>query len=233
MGRSSGIQWPPPECCVRVPCGPPVVSPSTRRSSTAVPCHAASASARAMMRDNPAGRHRPLTGFIVLLVSTLFARGAAAQTDKQIWGELTLDWIKSHTFTLGGDVEPKVLVARSASTTSCGHVRKSAVTSPSSPGSGHSSAIAWGSHQTSSTSWTLSWIGFLQTRDPGTIAMRLRRSASRLTSLCRFISLLRRLALRFRRLSSDSASGPNRWRRSGGAFMWLRTRPISRVMTDS
>jgi len=67
----------------------------------------------------------------------------------------------------------------------------------------------------------------------GTTAMRLRRSASTRTSLCRFISFLRRLALRFRRLSSDSASGPNRWRRSGGAFMWLRTRPISRVMTGS
>ena len=59
------------------------------------------------------------------------------------------------------------------------------------------------------------------------------RSVSTLTSLHRFISFLRRLALRFQRLSSDSASAPNRWRGSGGAFTWLRTRPISPVMTDS
>jgi Protein of unknown function (DUF2490) len=49
---------------------------------------------------------------IVLLVITLFAPRAAAQTDKQIWGELTLDWIKNHTFTFGVDVEPKLLVAK-------------------------------------------------------------------------------------------------------------------------
>lgn len=39
-----------------------------------------------------------------------------------------------------------------------------------------------------------------------------------------------RLALRFRRLLSDWARGPNRWPRSGGGFMWLRTRPSSRVV---
>jgi hypothetical protein len=65
-----------------------------------------------MTRDQPARRHRPSTGFIVLLVSALFAPAAAAQTDKQIWAEITLDWIKSHTFTFGVEVEPKVLVAK-------------------------------------------------------------------------------------------------------------------------
>jgi hypothetical protein len=44
-------------------------------------------------------------------VSTLFAPGAA-QTDRQIWGEITLDWIRSRTFPVGVDVEPKVLVAK-------------------------------------------------------------------------------------------------------------------------
>lgn len=100
-------------------------------------------------------------------------------------------------------------------------------------GSGHSSAMAWRSRQSPSTLWTLWWIGFLQKRDPGTTAMRLRRSASTLTSSCRCISFLRPSGLRFRRLSSDSASGPNRSRRSGVAFTWLRTRGSSRVMTDS
>ena len=47
-----------------------------------------------------------------LLAVALFASPAAAQIDKQIWGELTLDWIKSHTLTFGVDVEPKVLVSK-------------------------------------------------------------------------------------------------------------------------
>jgi hypothetical protein len=49
-----------------------------------------------------------------LLASALLASPAAAQTDKQLWGELTLDWIKSHTITLGVDAEPKVLVSKAA-----------------------------------------------------------------------------------------------------------------------
>jgi hypothetical protein len=53
-----------------------------------------------------------LRALIVLFLSVLFAPPAAAQTDKQIWGELTLDWIKTHTWTFGIDVEPKVLVAK-------------------------------------------------------------------------------------------------------------------------
>jgi hypothetical protein len=53
-----------------------------------------------------------VTAAITLLLGALFASPAACQTDKQIWGELNLDWIKSHTLTLGADVEPKVLVSK-------------------------------------------------------------------------------------------------------------------------
>jgi hypothetical protein len=49
---------------------------------------------------------------IAALLVTLLAPSAAAQSDKQLWGELTLDWIKSHALTLGLDVEPKVLVSK-------------------------------------------------------------------------------------------------------------------------
>lgn len=48
-----------------------------------------------------------------LLAATLFASPAAAQTDTQIWGELTLEWIKSHALTFSVDIEPKVLVSKS------------------------------------------------------------------------------------------------------------------------
>lgn len=41
-----------------------------------------------------------------------FASPAAAQTDQQMWGKVTLDWIKSHALTFGVDVEPKVLVSK-------------------------------------------------------------------------------------------------------------------------
>jgi hypothetical protein len=49
---------------------------------------------------------------MTVLASALFASPAAAQTDQQIWGELTLDWIKSHTLTFGVEVEPKVFVSK-------------------------------------------------------------------------------------------------------------------------
>ena len=48
----------------------------------------------------------------MILFLALFASPVAAQTDQQIWGELTLDWIKSHMLTFGVDVEPKLLVAK-------------------------------------------------------------------------------------------------------------------------
>ena len=42
------------------------------------------------------------------------ARTAGAQPDTQLWGELTFNWIKSHRFTYGLDIEPKVLVSAPA-----------------------------------------------------------------------------------------------------------------------
>ena len=48
----------------------------------------------------------------MILFLALFASPVAAQTDQQIWGELTLDWIKSHMLTFGVDVESKLLVAK-------------------------------------------------------------------------------------------------------------------------
>jgi hypothetical protein len=53
---------------------------------------------------------RARLGLLVLLV--LFASPAAGQTDTQLWGDLTLEWIRSHTLTLGVDVEPKALVSK-------------------------------------------------------------------------------------------------------------------------
>jgi len=56
---------------------------------------------------------RKFATFAVLFMAVLSASPAAAQTDKQMWGALTLDWIRSHTLTLSVDVEPKVLVSHS------------------------------------------------------------------------------------------------------------------------
>jgi hypothetical protein len=39
---------------------------------------------------------------------------AAAQTDTQVWANVTLDWIKSHALKLGLDIEPKALVSKPA-----------------------------------------------------------------------------------------------------------------------
>jgi hypothetical protein len=49
---------------------------------------------------------------MALLSSPPVVSHAVAQTEQQIWGELTLQWIKSHTWTFSVDLEPKVLVAR-------------------------------------------------------------------------------------------------------------------------
>jgi Protein of unknown function (DUF2490) len=45
-----------------------------------------------------------------VLVLLIPGRPAHAQADTQLWAEITLSWIKSHQFTYGLDVEPKVLV---------------------------------------------------------------------------------------------------------------------------
>ena len=50
----------------------------------------------------------------VLLVALRAVPAAAGQAETQIWGDVTLDWIKSHRLTLGADIEPKVLVSRPA-----------------------------------------------------------------------------------------------------------------------
>jgi hypothetical protein len=48
-----------------------------------------------------------------VFVSTLIAfaaRPALAQTNGQLWGNITLDWVRSDKLTFELDVEPKVLV---------------------------------------------------------------------------------------------------------------------------
>lgn len=55
---------------------------------------------------------RALAATSVLVAGGLFASPVAAQTDKQIWGALTLQWVKSHRLTYSVDIEPKVLVAK-------------------------------------------------------------------------------------------------------------------------
>lgn len=89
-----------------------------------------------------------------------------------------------------------------------GHVRKSAVTSPS------SRDLSFVRNGVGEASAFINVVDSLVDRIP-----RRRGAGQRL-----------RLALRFRRLLSDWARGPNRWPRSGGGFMWLRTRPSSRVV---
>ncbi len=37
---------------------------------------------------------------------------AAGQAETQLWGNVTLDWIKSHRLTFGADIEPKILVSK-------------------------------------------------------------------------------------------------------------------------
>jgi hypothetical protein len=46
---------------------------------------------------------------VVMCAST-----ADAQTDTQVWADMTLDWAKTHTLTLGLEIEPKVLVSKPA-----------------------------------------------------------------------------------------------------------------------
>ena len=55
-------------------------------------------------------RIAPLT----LLLVTLVAADAAAQTNGQLWGNLTFDWIRSPRLTYELDIEPKVLVSKPA-----------------------------------------------------------------------------------------------------------------------
>ncbi len=47
------------------------------------------------------------------VVALLIPCAAHAQTDLQLWGNFTFDWIKDHRITMGVDAEPKVLRRRS------------------------------------------------------------------------------------------------------------------------
>src|SRR5262245_38529561 len=55
---------------------------------------------------------RSLTMVTALLVGTVWACPATAQPDKQLWAELTLQWVKAPSLTFSVDVEPKLLVAK-------------------------------------------------------------------------------------------------------------------------
>ena len=44
------------------------------------------------------------------VVALLIPCAARAQTDLQLWGNFTFDWIKDHRITMGVDAEPKVLL---------------------------------------------------------------------------------------------------------------------------
>ena len=56
-----------------------------------------------------ASMSRRLPGLVAILV-VLAARPAAAQTNGQLWGNITLDWVRSEKLTYELDLEPKVLV---------------------------------------------------------------------------------------------------------------------------
>ncbi len=58
------------------------------------------------------GRTRVGVAALVTALVLLPAAPVAAQADMQVWGALTLDWIKSHAWTMGLDVEPKALVSK-------------------------------------------------------------------------------------------------------------------------
>ena len=51
---------------------------------------------------------------IAILVAVLTPCAAAAQTELQLWGNVTFSWIKDHRLTLGVDTEPQVLVSKPA-----------------------------------------------------------------------------------------------------------------------
>jgi hypothetical protein len=46
------------------------------------------------------------------VILALHAGPCAGQATTQVWGELTLDWFRTHAFSLGIDIEPKVLVTK-------------------------------------------------------------------------------------------------------------------------
>ena len=56
----------------------------------------------------------PCSGVLALLalLAALYPSDARAQSEVQLWGDVDLKWIKSHDWTLGAEIEPKVLVSK-------------------------------------------------------------------------------------------------------------------------
>jgi hypothetical protein len=54
----------------------------------------------------------PRGAFIIVATLAAASPAAAQQAGTGLWSDLTLEWIKSHTWTLKVDVEPKVLVSK-------------------------------------------------------------------------------------------------------------------------
>src|SRR4029450_14009303 len=57
-------------------------------------------------------RWRLLGAISLALLVFLPSSVEADEPDIQLWGNFTLDWIKSHRLTFGVDLEPKVLVSK-------------------------------------------------------------------------------------------------------------------------
>jgi hypothetical protein len=57
---------------------------------------------------------RAFSTIAAMLVALLLPCPAVAQTELQLWGDITFSWIKSQRLTLGVDTEPQVLVSKPA-----------------------------------------------------------------------------------------------------------------------
>ena len=65
------------------------------------------------MADNAVERRlRQAATIGAAVVALLIPCAARAQTDLQLWGNFTFDWIKDHRITMGVDAEPKVLLVK-------------------------------------------------------------------------------------------------------------------------
>ena len=58
--------------------------------------------------------HRTFATVAAVIITLGTPCAAAAQPDMQLWGDITLTWIKNHRLTLGVDTEPQVLVSKPA-----------------------------------------------------------------------------------------------------------------------
>src|SRR6476659_1689431 len=57
---------------------------------------------------------RRRTSLLTVASLVAIASRAEAQTSTQLWGTVTLDWIKSRAVTIGVELEPKLLVSRAS-----------------------------------------------------------------------------------------------------------------------